>query len=320
LRDRTLTTGVIFGREAMRSVGNLPDAAGAELARLVAAIAQTDGDYNTGIPALMFYRRSAVSDPMPCIYGLGLGIALQGDKCVTLGGEIYHYGPGQSLVTSVELPVVSYVTRASTAEPYLGLRLEIDSRDIAHVAADMNLAAPLSSASVRAMSVVSLDEGLTQALIRMVRLLNEPQLIAQIGPLIQQEIIVRLLNATLRHLITLGSPSQQIARVLSWLKLHFTENFPIDELASQAHMSPSTFRQHFRAVAGMSPLQYLKQLRLQDARHLMLNEDIDAGSAAVRVGYESASQFSREYTRLFGAPPLRDIRRLQEPAEFVGRR
>jgi hypothetical protein len=224
----------------MNPAENPGDAARAELARLVAAIAQTDGDYSNGIPALMFYRRSAVSDPMPCIYGLGLGIALQGDKRVILGGEIYDYGPGQSLVTSVDLPVVSYVTRASAGEPYLGLRLELDSRRIAQVATDMNLSAPLGAASVRALSVVDLDTALTQALIRMVRLLDEPQLINQIGPLVEQEIIIRLLSGahgpTLRQLIAAGSPSQQIARVIKWLKLHFTEQFQIDDLASQAHM------------------------------------------------------------------------------------
>jgi AraC-like DNA-binding protein len=281
----------------------------------VATITQTDGDYTSDISSLMFYRRSAVSDPMPCIYGLGLGIALQGEKRVTLSGEIYDYGPGQSLLTSVDLPVVSYVTRASAAEPFLGLRLALDSRRIAQVAARMQFSGPPGAVSPRAMSVVSLDEGLAQALIRLVRLTGEPQMIEQIGPLIEEEIIIRMLHGahgpTLRQLVTAGSPSQKIARVINWLKLHFTEDFPIDDLASQAHMSPSTFRLHFRAVTGMSPLQYLKQLRLQDARQLMLNEDIDAGSAAVRVGYESTSQFSREYTRLFGAPPLRDIRRLQ---------
>jgi len=302
----------------MSSAQNASDAACVELAGLVAEIARTDGDYSSELASLMFYRRSAVSDPMPCIYGLGLGIALQGNKRVTLGGKIYDYGPGQSLVTSVDLPVVSYVTAASIAVPYLGLRLELDGRRIAQVAVDMEISAPPASASERAMSVVALDEGLTQALIRLVRLLDEPELTAHIAPLIEQEIIVRLLSgahgATLRHLITVGSPSQQIARVINWLKLHFTEDFSIDELATRAHMSPSTFRTHFRTVTGMSPLQYVKQLRLQDARQLMLNEDIDAGSAAVRVGYESASQFSREYTRLFGEPPLRDIRRLQESA------
>jgi AraC-like DNA-binding protein len=302
----------------MNSTKNASSAASAELAELVTKIAQTDGDFTSELASLTFYRRSAASDPMPCIYGLGLGIALQGNKRVTLGGKIYDYGPGQSLVTSVDLPVVSYVTAASTTQPYLGLRLDLDGRRIAQVAAEMEISTPHASASERAMSVVALDEGLTQALIRLVRLLDEPALMGQIAPLIEQEIIVRLLGgehgATLRHLIAAGSPSQQVARVINWLKLHFTEGFAIDDLASRAHMSPSTFRQHFRTVTGMSPLQYVKQLRLQDARQLMLNEDIDAGSAAVRVGYESASQFSREYTRLFGEPPLRDIRRLQESA------
>jgi AraC-like DNA-binding protein len=302
----------------MNSLHNSSSAARAELARLVGAIAQTDGEYANAIPSLKFYRRSVTSEPMPCIYALGLGLAVQGGKRVTLGGEIFDYGQGQSLVTSLDLPVVSYVTRASSAEPYLGLWLELDCGRLAQVAAGMDLSAPLASASARALSVVDLDEGLTQALIRLVRLLGEPQLIKQVAPLIEQEIMVRLLlgehGATLRQLVAAGSASQQIARVINWLRLHFTEDFPMDDLAAQAHMSPSTFRLHFRSVTGMSPLQYLKQLRLQDARQLMLNEDIDAGSAAVRVGYESASQFSREYTRLFGAPPLRDIRRLQESA------
>lgn len=285
------------------------------LAQLAGDIAQTDGDYTTRIPALMIYRRSAATDPMPCIYGLGLGITVQGGKRVTLGDEIFDYGPGQSLVTSVDLPVVSYVTRANPVEPYLGVRLELDGRVIAQVAAEMDFSASLKVSTSRAMSVVMLDEGLQDALTRLIRLLSEPQLIPLIAPLIQQEMIVRLLNGehgpTLRHLVAVGSPSQQIAKVIAWLKQHITEDVPMDDLATKAHMSPSTFRQHFRAVAGMSPLQYLKHLRLQEARQLMLNEDLDASSAAVRVGYESASQFSREYSRLFGEPPQRDIKRMK---------
>ncbi len=303
-------------KDDMKSGHKMPLANAKDLARLVGDIAQTDGDYTTPIPALMIYRRSKATDPMPCIYGLGLGITVQGSKRVSLGDEIFDYGPGQSLVTSVDLPVVSFVTRANPAEPYLGVRLDLDARAIAQVAAEMDFSTPLKATSSRAMSVETLDDGLLDALTRLIRLLDEPQLAPQIVPLIQQEIIVRLLNGghgpTLLHLVTAGSPSQQIAKVLAWLKLHFTDNVPIDDLATKAHMSPSTFRQHFRAVAGMSPLQYLKHLRLQGARQLMLNEDLDASSAAVRVGYESASQFSREYTRLFGAPPLRDIKRLRE--------
>ena len=285
------------------------------LAKLVGDIARTDGDYTTQIPALMIYRRSAATEPMPCIYGLGLGLTVQGGKRVTLGDEIFDYGSGQSLVTSVDLPVVSYVTRADPVEPYLGVRLELDARAIAQLAAEMDFSTPLKVSSSRAMSVVTLDTGLLDALTRLIQLLDEPHLIPLIAPLIQQEIVVRLLNGehgpTLRHLVAVGSPSQHIAKVIAWLKQHYTEDVSMDDLATKAHMSPSTFRQHFRAVAGMSPLQYLKHLRLQDARQLMLNEDLDASSAALRVGYESASQFSREYTRLFGAPPLRDIKRVR---------
>jgi transcriptional regulator GlxA family with amidase domain len=140
-------------------------------------------------------------------------------------------------------------------------------------------------------------------------------LIPQLAPLIEREIAVRLLAGAygplLRHLVAAGSPSQQIARAVSWLKLNFANALRVDELAGHAHMSPSTFRQHFRSITGMSPLQYQKQLRLQEARQLMLSQNLDAGSAGVRVGYESASQFSREYARLFGAPPVRDIQRMR---------
>jgi len=288
---------------------------GDSLDSLVSHIAQTDGDFATPIPGLTIYRRSAATDPMPCIYGLGLGVTLQGGKRVTLGDEVFDYGPGQSLMTSVDLPVVSYVTHASPDKPYLGVRLELDAQAIAQAATEMDVSLPLKAAASRALSVVTLDEGLLDALTRLIRLLNEISMIPLIAPLIQQEIMIRLLSGehgpTLSHLVMVGSPSQQIAKVMTWLKLHYTEQVLMDDLAARAHMSPSTFRLHFRSVAGTSPLQYLKLLRLQDARQLMLNEDVDAGSAALRVGYESASQFSREYSRLFGAPPQRDIKRLK---------
>ncbi|TXT25541.1 MAG: AraC family transcriptional regulator [Rhodocyclaceae bacterium] len=287
-----------------------------ELAGLIGNIAQNDGDYDTLIPALKFRHCSSTTDPMPCIYGLGVVLIVQGGKRVTLGDEIFDYGAGQSLIATVDLPVVSYVTRASSAEPFLGMWLELDARVIAQLAAEMEFAMPLQASTTRAMSVESLDEGLKDALTRLVRLLAEPPLIPLLAPLIQQEIVVRLLNGghgpCLRRLVAVGSPNQQIAKVITWLKQNYTENVPMDDLAAKAHMSPSTFRQHFRAVVGMSPLQYLKNHRLQDARQLMLNENLDAGSAAVRVGYESASQFSREYSRLFGEPPNRDIRRMRE--------
>lgn len=288
------------------------------LAKLLGEIAQNDGDYDTGIPVLKLRRCSSITEPMPCIYGLGLVLIVQGGKRIMLGDEVFDYGAGQTLITTVDMPVVAYVTRASAAEPFLGIWLELDARLIAQLAAEMEFATPLQASTTRGMSIEELDAGLQDALLRLLRLLVEPSLASLLAPLIQQEIIVRLLNGkhgpSLRRLVAVGSPSQQIAKVVSWLKQHYTENVPIDDLAAKAHMSPSTFRQHFRAVVGVSPLQYLKNLRLLDARQLMLNERIDAGSAAVRVGYESASQFSREYSRLFGEPPNRDIKRMRQSA------
>ena len=171
------------------------------------------------------------------------------------------------------------------------------------------------------MALRPLDGAILDALIRLLRLLREGPLIAQLAPLIEQEIAARLLGgvdgAVLRQLAATGSPSQHIARTLAWLKVNFSATLRVDDLAAIAHMSPTTFHQHFRAVTAMSPLQYQKQLRLQEARQLMLNDHLDAGSAAVRVGYDSASQFSREYARLFGAPPLRDVQRLRRGPGFL---
>ena len=286
------------------------------LAASVSRVAQNDGDYITDIPGLSLHRRSAATAPMPCIYGFGLGVIAQGGKQVTLGDEVFDYGPGQSLLTTVDLPVVSNVTRATPAAPFLGLLLTIDHRTIVQLAAEMELAQPArKECSYRALSIGEIESPVLDALIRLVRLLDEPKLIPQVAPLIQREIAVRLLaggyGQLLRHLVAAGSPSQQIARTVAWLKQNFSQTLRVDQLATSAHMSPSTFRHHFRAVTGMSPLQFQKQLRLQEARQLMLNQNFDAGSAGVRVGYESASQFSREYARLFGAPPLRDIQRMR---------
>lgn len=290
-----------------------------ELARLVGRVAQTDGDYGTAIRALRLRRCSSTTDPMPCIYGLGLVLIVQGSKRIMWGDEVFDYAAGQTLITTVDMPVVAYITRASSAEPFLGMLLELDARVIAQMAAEMEFATPLQASATRGMSQVPLDEGLCDALTRLIRLLDEPSLISPLAPLIQQEIVIRLLNGghgpVLRRLVAAGSPSQQIAKLVTWLKQHYTEDLAMDDLAALAHMSPSTFRQHFRAVVGVSPLQYVKNLRLLDARQLMLNENLDAGSAAIRVGYESASQFSREYSRLFGAPPNRDIKKMRETTQ-----
>jgi AraC-like DNA-binding protein len=281
------------------------------LARAISRFAQSDGDHDTAIPGLTLHRRSRPTEPLPCIYHLGLGVVAQGDKQVQLGSESIGYGPGHSILTTIDVPVVSHVTRASAREPFLAMMLTVDLRSAVQIASEMDVPRPRRDDARRAVSFEPVDAALLDALVRLVTLLEEPKLAPRLAPLIQQEVIVRLLAGPhgphLRRLVTAGSPSQQIAKAVAWLTQHFGETLRIDDVAHRVHMSPSTFRQHFRALTGVSPLQYQKQLRLQEARQLMLNEGLDAGSAAVRVGYESPSQFSREYSRLFGAPPLRDV-------------
>jgi AraC-like DNA-binding protein len=285
------------------------------LAHAIRRFAQTDGDHNTTIPALTLHRRSAPTEPLHCIYNLGLGVVAQGDKQVLLGGEAIDYGPGQSMLTTIDLPVVSHVMRASVREPFLGMMLTLDVRAIVQIASEMDVPRSRRDDVSGSISFRALDAALLDALIRLVTLLDEPIMVPRLAPLIQQEITIRLLTgphgSQLRRLVTAGSPSQQIAKAVAWLKQNFVEALHGDDLADRANMSPSTFRQHFRALTGLSPLQYQKQLRLQEARQLMLNQKLDASSAAGRVGYESASQFSREYNRLFGAPPQRDIKRMR---------
>lgn len=285
------------------------------LNQLISRITQSDGDFTTAIPALSVYRRSKPSEPMPCIYGLSLALTVQGGKRITLGDEVIDYGPGQSLVTTVDLPVTAYITHASRQLPFLGLRLELDARLIAQVAAKMDASHSAKNTHPLAISATPLDAGVQDALVRLLGLLNEPALLHTLAPLLEEEIVARLLHGAhgpmLRHLVTQGSPSQQVAKVITWLRHNFDQEVSGDELAAKAHMSGSTFRAHFRNVTGMSPLQYAKNLRLQEARNLMMHSQLDAGSAAIRVGYESASQFSREYRRLFGEPPQRDIQKLR---------
>jgi AraC-like DNA-binding protein len=242
-------------------------------------------------------------------------VVAQGDKQVLLGDESIDYGPGQSMLTTIDLPVVSHVTRASRPEPFLGMMLTLDVRSIVQIASEIDEPRPRREDASRSISFEVLDADLLDALIRLVKLLGQPALVPGLAPLIQQEVILRLLTGPhgpqLRRLVTAGSPSQQIAKAVAWLKQNFVQALHGDELADRAHMSPSTFRQHFRGLTGVSPLQYQKQLRLQEARQLMLNENLDAGTAGGRVGYESPSQFSREYSRLFGAPPQRDVTRMR---------
>ena len=289
------------------------------LARLEAkllAIAKTEGDFTTAIPALTVHRRNSVTEPMPCIYSLGLAITVRGGKQVTFGNEVFNYEPGEALLASVDMPAVSRVTSGSLAEPYIGIMLCLDTRMVQEMAAQLPLRRNRKGASQIGIRTHKLDPAILDAITRLVDVNAQPALCQAVAPLIQREIICRILvsdcGPAFLSLNEGANPGRQIASCMAWMKQHYMESVSIDSLAEQAFMSPTSFRQHFKAVAGMSPLQYLKNVRLQEARVLMLNEGAEAGAAGLKVGYESVSQFNREYSRLFGAPPLRDIKRVRE--------
>lgn len=285
------------------------------LAERVGQIIRSDGDHFTDIPGLSFHRRSTVTLPLHCIYVLGLGLTLQGGKQVMVGEEVLAYEPGESMVTSVDIPVIANVTQASASKPFLGMILKLEGAMVVQVAERLRLSQRMKDKEFKPVTVHALEASILNALERLIGLVDEPCLIPTLAPLIIEEIVIRLLSGPhgpqLLHIVSAGSPSYHIAKSLEWLKLNFREALRVDDLATAACMSPSTFRQHFRAVTGMSPLQYQKQLRLQAARQMMLSQNVDASSAGGLVGYESSSQFSREYSRLFGEPPQRDIKRMR---------
>jgi AraC-like DNA-binding protein len=226
------------------------------------------------------------------------------------------YDPQHFLITSVDLPSVWQIIEASREKPCLGLMLKLDQREISQLMVDSHLPPPRAQQSSRGMATGEINLPLLTAFQRLINLLDEPKDIPILAPLIQREISYRLLvgdqGVRLRQMASVGSQSHQIARAIDWLKGNFSQQLRIDDLARQVNMSASTFHHHFRALTAMSPLQYQKWLRLNEARRLMLTARLDATTVAFQVGYESPSQFSREYSRLFGAPPLRDITNLRQ--------
>lgn len=284
------------------------------LARAVQKIATASGDHRTAIPELTLHRRNRPTQVVYCIYTLGMALTVQGGKHVLLGEKDLSYGPGQSLLTTLDLPVSYHITRATPAEPYLGIMLKFDRTLLTQLASALERPRSSKAAALEPISIQRLDAPVLDALHRLVLLLNEATLIQQLAPLIQQEIMVRLLTGPhapqFWSLVNAAGPTQQIAQAVNRIRQHFAEEMRVNELAHDSNMSPTTFRQHFRTITGMSPVQFQKRLRLQEARQLMLDQNMSAGSASALVGYESASQFNREYKRLFGAPPQTDIRRM----------
>lgn len=285
----------------------------AVMARAVQKRTPLSGDHATAIPELTLHRRNKPTQVVHCIYTLGMAVTLQGSKHVLLGDKPLSYGPGQSLLTTIDLPVSYHITRATPAEPYLGVMLKFDHSLLLQIAATLE-PPRIKTTILGPLSLQRLDAPVLDALLRLVLLLDEPTLIAQLSPLIQREILVRLLHgphsAHLWNLLHATGPTVKIAQAVNWIRQHFADQMRVEKLADVVHMSPTTFRQHFRSITGMTPVQFQKVLRLKEARQIMLDQNMSAGAASALVGYESASQFNREYRRLFGAPPQRDIRRV----------
>lgn len=282
-----------------------------ELAIRVGQFARTDGVHDTPIGGLAAIRASAPSQPLSAVYEPSLCIVVQGRKHARLRDETYIYDPLNYLVVSVTLPVVGQIIEASLELPYLCLRIGVDRKLIGELLLQVGPTLVQRPVSERGLYVAKTDGALLDAVVRLVRLLDRPRDAQVLSPLIQREIHYRALmgelGARLRELCIVDSQIQRIARAIDVLRTRFAEGFSVEDLAAIAHMSPSSFHHRFKEVTAMSPMQFQKQLRLHEARRLMLIEGLEASVAAHRVGYESPSQFSREYRRLFGAPPRREI-------------
>jgi AraC-like DNA-binding protein len=291
------------------------DAYREELAERIARAVPEDGRAEP-LKGLHLNRSSTPTDPLHGVSEPSFCVIAQGSKEVLLGDSRFRYDAAHYLLATIELPVVTRVIEASAERPYLSLRLEFDPALVGSVMVEAAHLSFRNGGDVRAMDVSPLDADLLDATVRFVRLLDKPSEVRVLRPLITREIVYRLLMGEqgnrLRHLALLGGQTESIAEAIERLRREFNQPLRIESIAREVGMSVSGFHHHFKAVTAMSPLQFQKQLRLQEARRLMLGEKLDAASAGYRVGYDDASQFSREYKRLFGQPPMRDVERLRE--------
>lgn len=285
-----------------------------EIAALMTRYTDGDGIHSTRLSRVTLLRAGQRNELMPAVYEPSMCLIAQGSKRVILGDEVFVYDRARYLVASVDLPVVGEVLEATPEHPYLCVQLRLDPREIAAMLLDADLPPP-AAAPARALYLAQTTSAMAEAVLRLVRLLDTPEDAAALAPLAEREILYRLLKSEegwrLRQMASAHTHSRRIARAIEWIKSRYAEPLRVEKLASDASMSSSSFHEHFRAVTAMSPLQYQKKVRLQEARRLLLSEAIDAATAGHRVGYESPSQFSREYSRLFGAPPGRDMDRLR---------
>ena len=288
-----------------------------KLARRLASFIGSKEKLITNIPGLLLSRRTAPTAPASATYEPSLAVVAQGRKRADLGGTTFIFDESRYLLTSLDLPVICNVIEASEDVPYLCFVLKLDMPVVRELLGREEIQAPVAASDSPAMATGETTAELLDACCRLMDLLNTPQDIPFLSGLIQREIIYRILRgpegARLRAIATLGDQSHRTAKAIAWVRANYTKPLRVEDLAKIAGMGVSTLHHHFRALTAMSPLQYQKQLRLHAARELMLMDGVDAASAAFEVGYESASQFNREYSRFFGQPPKRDIRTLRLP-------
>lgn len=295
-----------------------------EMASIITRFTADDGEWPTAVDNLFFARRSSTTE---CTYTAQwpfFGLVVQGAKSMASGSHVHQYGVGDYLVVSLDLPVVSRVTEASPEAPNLGLGIRIEPERLREMVGLIGTAQPaVTPDDMRAVAVNKAPPDLLDAVVRLLRLLDRPDDIGVLAPLIEQEILYRVATGpygpALLQIATVETPSNRIVQAVAWLRRNFTRPLRIEELAQHVGMSTSSLHHHFKAVTAMTPMQYQKQLRLYEARRLMLTERLDVGSAGYSVGYQSPSQFSREYSRLYGRPPLRDIGVAQMSLEATGR-
>lgn len=307
-------------KETSQSKAPSPNAAEqrrAELARMIASIVGSAENQATAVARLTLHRRTGPSAPCSMTYDPNVTVIAQGRKQVELGQTTFIYGESTFLLTSIDLPVVSRIIEATEAFPCLAMTLKLDMSIVRELLAREDIAVRSAPSESPAMAVGQATPEFMSACCRLLDLLSTPQDIGFLSSLIEREIIYRILRsaegARLRAIATLGDQSHRTAKVIAWIRANYAKPLRVEHLAERVGMGVSTLHHHFRALTAMSPLQYQKQLRLQAARTRMLMDDVDAASAAFEVGYESASQFNREYSRFFGQSPVRDVRALRSP-------
>ncbi|HHC7248028.1 TPA: AraC family transcriptional regulator N-terminal domain-containing protein [Vibrio parahaemolyticus] len=287
-----------------------------KLAKLIDRWTGDANQYDRPISGLRFSRWTTPTPPTSYTHNPSICLIAQGRKRVLLGEESFIYDANHFLISSVDLPIIANIIEASEEQPYLGLIMELDLTEISQLIVDSELAFTQSKEAQKGIAVGELSQSLLDAFVRLAELLDEGQNIKILAPIIKREIFYRLLMSEqgthLHQIVTAGSHSHQIAKAIDWLKNNFVKPLSVGDLASYTGMSKSSFYTHFRSMTSMTPLQFQKKLRLSEARRLMLTENLDAMAATFKVGYESPSQFSREYSRLFGAPPSKDIKSLRE--------